>query len=101
MVVGYETKINRTKINQTKYNQTKINRGRNPTNCSIRSRDGAVGSLRRSIFVPPLLSGFFRRLTVVDFFRRLPHFIGLFSLHPLTQRKKLNGSELSILTQII
>ena len=39
MVVGYETKINRTKINQTKYNQTKINRGRNPTNCSIRSRD--------------------------------------------------------------
>ena len=45
--------------------------------------------------------GFFRRLTVVDFFRRLPHFIGLFSLHPLTQRKKLNGSELSILTQII
>ena len=44
---------------------------------------------------------FFHRLTVVDFFRRLPHFIGLFSLHPLTQRKKLNGSELSILTQII
>ena len=39
MVVGYETKINRTKINQTKYNQTKINRGRNPTNCSIRSRE--------------------------------------------------------------
>ena len=28
---------------------------------------------------------FFRRLTVVDFFRRLPHFVGLFSLHPLTQ----------------
>ena len=44
MVVGYETKINRTKINQTKYNQTKINRGRNPTNCSIRSRDLYLGT---------------------------------------------------------
>ena len=39
MVVGYETKIN-----QTKYNQTKINRGRNPTNCSIRSRDIPVAN---------------------------------------------------------
>ena len=56
MVVGYETKINRTKINQTKYNQTKINRGRNPTNCSIRSRDRMPvrcnGLLKCSSFVP-------------------------------------------------
>ena len=44
MVVGYGTKLNRTKINQTKYNQTKINRGRNPTNCSIRSRDIGINT---------------------------------------------------------
>ena len=83
-----------------------INKGAATSNALVPSKistpNGAVGSLAsRFFFVPPLSSGFFRRLTVVDFFRRLPHFIGLFSLHPLTQRKKLNGSELSILTQII
>ena len=72
------------------------------TLCTISTPNVSVGSLRSGfIFVPPLSSGFFRRLTVVDFFRRLPHFIDLFSLHPLTQRKKLNGSELSILAQVI
>ena len=42
------------------------------SNQPISTPNGAVGSLRRSIFVPPLSFGFFHRLTVVDFFVASP-----------------------------